>query len=524
MTGALIQLVAKGIQDIFITGDPQITYFKIVYRRHTNFSVEEIPQYFTHKPDFGKKSTCIISPNGDLMGKTYLIVTLPRIKPFFLDDGTIDPYLKYAWVKKIGYALVNSVEIEIGGQIIDRHYGDWLNIMEELFLKKEHQRGMNKMIGNINQLISLTPTKDKYKLYIPLQFWFCNNPSLSIPLLCLHHSEIKINLEINDLNKCNLIGPTNYIKIQDKVCPFEFGEYIEQNINGQVASGIFMGFDPSTRNMYYLKISRNKFQYLSGYVNPAAVIRTYPNYLIKSRTSSNFCIYAPQINETNLTELKDKLYDIPEINNINIQECYLLVNYIYLDSEERNRFIQTKHEYLIEQLFIYNPQTITSSNYNAKADSINPTRFNVWFTQQQYFTDRNNNDYFNYTDDYLYKFESSDDLYIKNGKSLINNENILFNGYDRISNRTSSYFNNVQPIQHFTKGISEGIQVYSYSLDPKEFQPSGSCNMSYINNTSIQMNLKYIINDNNPAVFKGYALGQNILRIVDGLAGLVFVR
>ena len=100
----------------------------------------------------------------------------------------------------------------------------------------------------------------------------------------------------------------------------------------------------------------------------------------------------------------------------------------------------------------------------------------------------------------------------------------MFNGYDRISNRTSSYFNNVQPLQHFTKGISEGLQVYSYSIDPKLFQPSGSCNMSYINNTSIQMNVKYIINDNNPAIFKGYAVGQNILRIVDGLAGLVFVR
>ena len=521
MTGALIQLVAKGVQDIFITRDPQITYFKIVYRRHTNFSMETIPQYFTHKPDFGKKTTCIISPNGDLMGKTYLIVTLPRIKPFFLDDGSVDPYLKYSWVKKIGYALINSIEIEIGGQTIDRQYGDWLNIMEELFLKKEHQRGIDEMVGNVEKLISFTQTKDKYKLYIPLQFWFCNNPSLSIPLLCLHHSEIKINLEINDLNKCNIIGPTNYIKIDDYVAPFEFGEYIEQNINGQIASGIYMGFDPSTRYMYYLKISRNKFQYLSSDVNTAEIIRDYSEYLIKSRTSSNFCIYVLK-EELDITNIRDKLYDIPEINNINIQECYLLVNYIYLDSEERNRFIQTKHEYLIEQLFIYNPQTITSSNFNAKADSINPTRFNVWFTQQQYFTDRNNNDYFNYTDDYLYEYKNNN--YVKYGKSLINSENIMFNGYDRISNRTYSYFNDIQPLQHFSKGISEGLQVYSYALDPKEFQPSGSCNMSYINNTSIQMNVKYIINDNNPAIFKGYSLGQNILRIVDGLAGLVFVR
>jgi len=517
MTGALIQLVAKGVQDIFITRDPQITYFKIVYRRHTNFSLEEIPQYFQHKPDFGKKVTCTISPMGDLMAKTYLVVTLPKIKPFFLDDGTVDPYLKFAWVKKIGFALIKTVEIEIGGQLLDRHYGDWLNIMYELFVKKE-DRGMDYMIGNIEKLIDYSSTKDKYTLYIPLQFWFCRNPSLAIPLLCLHHSEVKINLEINDLDKCYLLTPTNYMQLEDNVVPFKFGEYIEQTINGVTASGFFTAFDPVSKRMYYNRISRNKFQSLSTEIistyTTNDIIRNYSEYLIRSRSTTNFCIPTPGTTT--------RLYDAVLPNNLVLQECYLLINYVYLDSEERNRFVQSKHEYLIEQLHIYNPQMITSANFNAKADSINPTRFLVWFIQQQYFNDENNNDFFNYTNDYMYIKENG--KYNKVGKSLINDESILFNGYERVSYRSYKYYNYLQPLQHFNIGPSEGIQVYSFAMDPDLFQPSGSCNMSYIGNTSIQMNVNYLINDNNPAQFKGYAVGQNILRILDGLGGLVFIR
>ena len=216
MTGATIQLVAKGVQDIFITKDPQITYFKIVYRRHTNFSLEAIPQYFTHQPDFGKKYSCTISQNGDLVGKTHLVVTLPKIKQYLMEDGNIDPLVKFAWVKKLGYVLIKSIEIEIGGQLIDRQYGEWLNIISELFIRKA-DNGIDKMIGNIEKLTSYSSTKDNYTLYIPLQFWFCRNPSLSLPILCLHHSDVKINIELNDFENCYILTPTHYIEVEDEL-------------------------------------------------------------------------------------------------------------------------------------------------------------------------------------------------------------------------------------------------------------------------------------------------------------------
>jgi hypothetical protein len=523
MTGALIQLVAKGIQDIFITQDPQITYFKIVYRRHTNFSMESIMQKFNHMPNFGKKSTCTIAQNGDLMGQTWLVVTLPEIKQSLLTiDNNPDPHLKFAWVRKLGYALIKTVEIEIGGQLIDRQYGDWLNIVFELFCPKELEKSNDYMIGNIDKLIEFSETKKSYTLYVPLQFWFCKNPNLALPILCLHHTDVKINIEFADINNCFIQTPTNYFRVSDNVCTFKFGEYIEQTVNGKMAAGQFCSFIPSPDtntggHILYSKITRNDF--VSPFEIEMSIPMTkyfnkYSDYIIKSRDSTNICF--PNFNN------KPKIYNKIDTTSINIQDCYLLVNYFYLDNDERNRFIQNKHEYLIDQLQIFNPQYISSSNYIANADTINPIKFMTWCTQQEYLLDDNNNDSFNYTDDYYYK--KINGKYKQIGKSLVLNESILYNGFDRISDRTSMYFNHLQSYQHFTKTPSEGINCYSYSIKPKEFQPMGSCNMSFINNADIKLRLKTLINENNNALFCGYVQNYNILRIMDGLAGLVFIR
>ena len=522
MTGALIQLVAKGIQDIFVINDPQITYFKIVYRRHTNFSMEAIPQYFNYKPTFGKKATCTLALGGDLVANTHLVVTLPKIKPFILDDGTVDPYSKFAWVKKIGYALINKIELEIGGQLIDRHYGEWLNILSEIFDKKE-DRGIDKLIGNIEELTSFTSTKDTYTMYIPLQFWFCKNSSLALPILCLHHSEVKINIELNPLENCCLVAPTNYIVLEDDLVSFQKYDYIEQTVGNSVASGIFIDFDSITKRLYYSRITRNKFISLpisqtNNYnINNILTNSTYKQYLIKSRTSANFCL--PKIGTVSYS------YNQPALNNIILQECHLLVNYIYLDSDERNKFIQNKHEYLIDQLQIFSPQTITTSNAIVRVDTANPSKFIVWVAQLLYFLDTNNNDMFNYTDDYLYIKNNLNKKNILAGSSLVDQECIILNGgFDRLSNRSHKYFNYIQAHQYLPTSPAEGINFYSFCLLPQEFQPSGSCNMSYVGYTEISLKLSHLINNNNPALFRGYSLAQNIFRIIDGLGGLVFIK
>jgi len=131
MTGGLIQLMALGNEDLYLTSDPQITFFKMVYKRHTNFSVESVPQNFNSKPDFGKKITCTLGKNADLISQIYLVVTLPQIN-YFQESVDLPNLNNCAWIQNIGWNIIKSVEIEIGGYIIDKHYGDWLYIYTEL--------------------------------------------------------------------------------------------------------------------------------------------------------------------------------------------------------------------------------------------------------------------------------------------------------------------------------------------------------------------------------------------------------
>jgi len=203
-----MQLVAYGAQDIYLTGNPQITFFKVVYRRHTNFSMEAIEQTFNGNPGFGKKVSCTISRNGDLIHRVYLQTTLPEVDLSASNTVKIgqQDMKEFNWVNWIGHQLIKNVEVEIGGQRIDKHYGEWLHLWNELTQSPGLQAGYARMVGNVHRLV--TPNADgntkfeKTTLYIPLQFWFCRNPGLALPLIALQYHEVKINVEFNDLDAC----------------------------------------------------------------------------------------------------------------------------------------------------------------------------------------------------------------------------------------------------------------------------------------------------------------------------------
>ena len=187
--GGLMQLVAYGAQDVYLTGNPQITFFKVVYRRHTNFAMESIENPFNGSPNFGKRVTCTIQRNGDLIHRIYLQATLPSVSLQTTDGSGA----QFRWLNYVGHNLVKSVELEIGGQRIDKHYGQWLHIWNELTQEAGKQGGYAKMVGNVPQLTNLLvqggepcdndcaggePNSSpevlncapEYTLYIPLQF------------------------------------------------------------------------------------------------------------------------------------------------------------------------------------------------------------------------------------------------------------------------------------------------------------------------------------------------------------------
>ena len=168
MGGGLMQLVAYGAQDIYLTGNPQITFFKVVYRRHTNFSMESIVQTINGTPSSGGSSTVTISRNGDLVHKVYVNSTDPSII-------------------KTGSSLIQEVELEIGGQRIDRHYEEWMDIWNELSTPESKAIGLKAMQGDTG-----TVGTEVTECQIPLQFWFCRNPGLALPLIALQYHEVKL--------------------------------------------------------------------------------------------------------------------------------------------------------------------------------------------------------------------------------------------------------------------------------------------------------------------------------------------
>ena len=457
--GGLMQLVAYGAQDIYLTGNPQITFFKVVYRRHTNFAMEAIEQTFNGSANFGKKVTCTISRNGDLIHRIYLQATLPSVSL----EATDGSGAQFRWLNWVGHNLINWVELEIGGQKIDKHYGDWLHVWNELTQEAGKQAGYADMVGNVPQLVNLLTqggedcNKDcaqgepnasgevlkcapEYTLYIPLQFWFCRNPGLALPLIALQYHEVKINLEFEQLNN---------------LC-----------------------WDQTA----------------------------YSGHLVRDRVAQSGIVSAS-----------------------------LYVDYIYLDTDERRRFAQVSHEYLIEQLQFTGGESVTSSANKIRLNFNHPCKELVWVVQRDSFVSCDDNvvgpwkgqQPFNYSDwwdrSVLESGYSVTRVEGLAGSNPVVSAKVQLNGHDRFSEREGRYFNLVQPFQHHTNIPAVGINVYSFALKPEEHQPSGTCNFSRIDNATLILTLtNNTVGAGKTAKVRVYAVNYNVLRIMSGMGGLAY--
>lgn len=490
MGSGLIQLVSYGKENLYLSGDPQITFFKIAYKRYTNFSIEAVAQYFKNVPDFGKRVTCSISKNADLLGDIMLQVTLPSIPQ--------SENVKIAWVRKIGLALIRTVEIEIGGQIIDRQYGDWMNIWFELNPVKSNSRGFNKMIGNVKELTEFSNGKESYQLFIPLTFWFCFSKGLSLPIVSMQYNEIKIYLEFNDFSSCFLQTPTNYIDIQNKLCLFQKGEILNQQIDDYIAQGEFVSFDSEKKRLYYRKIT-NGFLYPT---NPSNLSK----YFIYGKTNRQHV-------EPVFAQSSNNYLNIVQSNlNPSLLSANLLVNYIYLDTKERFRFLKSNHEYLITQIQSTSEITVSNSSWNIKLPFLNPCCKLFW--RNQMFFNFENNDLFNYT--------TGSEISYKTNQNIFKKGNLVLNGVNRFEIEDSYYFDKIQIYENFVASPSKGINVYSFSLSTKLYQPSGTCNFTQFDEIRLDSTFRGMISETNKCRFRAYAVTYNVLRIIDGFGGLVF--
>jgi hypothetical protein len=196
MGGGLLQLVAYGAQDAYLSGNPQITFWKGLFKRHTNFAMEPFRVNLSGQPGWGVKHSAIVGRHADLLYSTYLEVVLEPGQVVNCDQG------------RLGYNLIKYVELDIGGQVIDRLYGEWLYLWS--VLSQDTSKGVSNynlvdaQLGAGSQTI---PAADQCTngrpshptvLYIPLDFFYSKNPGAALPLIALQYHEVKINIEWNE--------------------------------------------------------------------------------------------------------------------------------------------------------------------------------------------------------------------------------------------------------------------------------------------------------------------------------------
>ena len=486
----LLLLVSIGKENLYLSAQPDITFFKVAYRRHTNYSIEPTPQYFKTTPDFSRRCTVNVAKNADLIGSVHLYVELPYIQL----ENISSVNKQFAWVNKIGLALINFIEIEIGGTIIERHYGDWLNIWHEITITTGHKSGYNKMIGNISELTDFTQSKELKKLYIPLSFWFCQDSGLALPLIALTHNDIKIHVDFNNIETCYKTSPSYFITVSDNFCLLTPGEKFYQTYQNSKIIGEFIYFDPVNLYLYYNQI-KGKF------IIPQTL--NDKNYVLTGE-KSNFTINI----KPNTVVVNDN--DYFKFNKPSLNDSYLLINYIYLDNFERFNFLNNPNEYLIPIVQTLSDQVAYSSNVSYKLPLTNPIKFLVW--RCILVSNSNLNDNFNYT---TYPYST-------NEENIVNTNTIIINSINRMNSNTTEYYTYLQKYQYKLNSTQNGIYFYSFALNPLDLQPSGSLNFSKIDDAYIQFKMNKLINYQNPVTIRCYGIQYNIFRTSNGIGGLQF--
>jgi hypothetical protein len=405
MKGALLELTARGSEDANLIGNPQISFFKKVHKKYTNYSKFEVSHHFNGKLKFGEKIVCKIDKKGDLLSNMILQIILPDIPNQAPTENT-------TYVDAIGNFMIEEISFKMGGVTIDKLTSDYINIFYNNYYHFSKLSSYNKLIAKSPSAFTKTSNISNIELIVPLPFWFTKHVSQALPLLCLQYTEITIEVTFKKPNQC--------------YCTFDDGT--------------------------------------NSFITPT-----------------------------------------PPTTDITFTECNLFCDYIYLDTPERGLFLkQPQLTYLIEQ---------TQEN-----------RFSVSAGQ----TLGNYELIFNHPVKELIMFYISDsNKEINRWNVYSNNTNIRpikkiglkFNGLDRFEPRLSKYFEYYQPISHHPSSSGDNIFYYSFAKNTYDYQPSGTCNFSKLDDVILHFEYNSNITAGEIVV---YALNFNFLKIKSGMAGTIF--
>lgn len=543
MAGGLLQIVAYGFQDIYLTNNPQITFFKVVYRRHTNFSIQAFEKTFNDSPDFGKTNQVKLYRLGDLATKMYLKVVINAV--------TTVSGVPFAWVQRLGHAIIRKVEIEIGGVLIDRHYGTWLDVWYELARYGKHDYGYKQMIGDISDLTSYNDqSKPSYTLYIPLQFWFNRNYGLALPLIAIQYHDIYIRVEFQPntemIVRCPQFTAFNQVRLLEVGLITDY-IYLDMDERRRFADKSHEYLIEQVQTENDLSLNTSPFRLVSNFLNPT-------KELIWAMKNGNYKTGKEFICYSNIEDWTGTL--------INCSKQILTESMVLLSPEISHPSSGTWEEFppgVIDQLSSNGNLKITNQslltlwinvtslligNYsitNQIVANITITEFNAFLiTIINTISDRDASiPYTEMIDTRInpgspicvYQFNNYA-LYITGKGNPLISAMLEYNGQNRVEKRDGKFFGVLQPYLHHSNTPRDGINLYSFAIEPEKHQPTGTSNLSKIENSILTMWFgdSYNLNNKLPPInvisldsnLYVFAYSYNILRIISGLVGLSY--
>uniref|UniRef100_A0A6C0H151 Major capsid protein n=1 Tax=viral metagenome TaxID=1070528 RepID=A0A6C0H151_9ZZZZ len=524
--------------------------------------MESIEQTFNGTGDFGRKVQCPVVRNGDLITKMYLRVAISAGDSTAVTTGNWNN-VQWAWVTSLGHALIDNVELEIGGTRIDKHWGDWLTIWNELSRKIGQDRGYNTMIGNVPALTTLAQAHPAYVLWVPLRFFFCRFDGLALPLIALQYHEVRVNFEfvaVENLINFQQIGTggakalANALGLAMTSCSL-YVDYIyldsEERKRFAQASHEYLiealqypGAESVVGLASKIRLNLNhpcKFLIwttkLGRYSNGSSFIGNAGRFALafaasgSAPTNANSNIYTGEEGQVAFVTVDSNGVIVPR--SASLQAIYNYMQPVLIATENGVGVAEVNNVTLLgvalSEVFLSTPTSqYTSSTVVTFADG---------HTITADLSTRNSDT----GNEGASKFDIFIQQYDNFGNQLDGSENpvlqalLQLNGQDRFDQREGQYFNYVQPWQCFSNTPSDGINVYSFALNPEEHQPSGTCNFSRIDNATLSINFGRLRADgdaesyyqsnyigSNGTATSVWAVNYNVLRVMSGMAGLAY--
>jgi len=523
-----MQLVAYGAQDIYLTGNPQITFFKVVYRRHTNFSMETIQQTINGaSTTAGGNGTVTISRNGDLVSSVYITSSTPGIQQ--------------------GTHMVSKVEVEIGGQMIDRQYEEWNDVWNELSTPASKAAGLKCMTcdaGTSGQ--TAADGKDVGgvgMVQLPLNFWFCRNPGLALPLIALQYHEVKLKItwgtkaNVGEVAACKVWCDYIYLDTDERRRFAQVShEYLIEQVQRQTAaasSSQKLHFNHPVKELIWTSATANSYTdaklVLNGHDRFAAQEEEY----FQLRQPYQYHTAMPNQNLPSVAAFSDSAHPVNIFTGTNINsdkvtaesfaDTLVTPGKVMLSTGGVTTALsgktatKTKNETVSEEIMIYSFLTSDLAITPVVNDKVTIT---IHGSQSRTHTA--------VAHQVTCRISQVHVGALALGLTNTGNTHIQLDKRLTLVNVTQEINSGAKfTINHFriekgeigiasTSKMTKKINVYSFALKPEEHQPSGTCNFSRIDNAKLNTTGLLGTTDNI------YAVNYNVLRIMSGMGGLAY--